>query len=78
MTSYLFPSGRFSLERLKALSERIGKDKLVVDLSCRRQQAGWVVAMNKWQDLTDLRVDAGWTFVAFEETERTDGLLRLP
>lgn len=32
MTSFLFPEGKFSLERLKSLSDAIGKDKLVVDL----------------------------------------------
>ena len=32
VTSYLFPEARFNLERLKELSEKIGKDNLVVDL----------------------------------------------
>ena len=32
VTSYLFPSAKFSIDRLKALSEAIGKDRLVVDI----------------------------------------------
>lgn len=32
VTSYLFPSAKFSLERLQQLSQRVGKDKLVVDV----------------------------------------------
>lgn len=32
VTSYLFPGGVFSLERLKSLANAIGKDKLVVDV----------------------------------------------
>ncbi|KAK7061719.1 alcohol dehydrogenase [Favolaschia claudopus] len=56
VTSYLFPDARFSLDRLKALSSAIGKDKLVVDVSCRKQGDGWFVAMNKWQDKTDMEV----------------------
>jgi phosphoribosylformimino-5-aminoimidazole carboxamide ribotide isomerase len=32
VTSYLFPSAKFSLDRLKALEKQIGKDKLVVDV----------------------------------------------
>ncbi len=32
VTSFLFPSARFALERLKRLSELIGGDKLVVDI----------------------------------------------
>lgn len=56
VTSYLFPSMRFSLERLQRLSSLIGKDKLVIDVSCRRRQDKWLVAMNKWQDITDMEV----------------------
>ncbi len=32
VTSYLFPSAKFSLERLVKLSTLVGKEKLVVDL----------------------------------------------
>lgn len=36
------------------------KDKLVIDLSCRRQgEDKWFVAMNKWQTLTDMEVNQG-------------------
>ncbi|KIM52375.1 hypothetical protein SCLCIDRAFT_141260 [Scleroderma citrinum Foug A] len=56
VTSYLFPGGEFSLERLVALSAAVGKDRLVVDVSCRRRGAKWLVAMNKWQDITDMEV----------------------
>jgi len=56
VTSYLFPSGNLSFDRLRSLSERVGKNKLVIDISCRKREQGWVVAMNKWQDLTDTQV----------------------
>lgn len=39
---------------LKALDG--DKSKLVIDLSCRRVNSSWFVAMNKWQDLTDMEV----------------------
>jgi phosphoribosylformimino-5-aminoimidazole carboxamide ribotide isomerase len=32
VTSYLFPEGRFSLERLIELERSVGKDRLVVDV----------------------------------------------
>lgn len=57
VTSYLFPSGRFSLERLQRLSSLVGKERLVVDVSCRKRGDEWIVAMNRWQDLTDMKVD---------------------
>ncbi|RKP13715.1 Phosphoribosylformimino-5-aminoimidazole carboxamide ribotide isomerase [Piptocephalis cylindrospora] len=56
VTSWLFPEATFSLERLTQLSKAIGRDRLVVDLSCRRRENQWVVAMNKWQTLTNLSV----------------------
>ncbi|KAA1466502.1 Phosphoribosylformimino-5-aminoimidazole carboxamide ribotide isomerase [Dentipellis sp. KUC8613] len=56
VTSYLFPNAKFSLERLQAISALVGKDKLVVDVSCRRRGDRWYVAMNKWQDITDMEV----------------------
>ncbi|KAH7887742.1 hypothetical protein F5I97DRAFT_1951900 [Phlebopus sp. FC_14] len=59
VTSYLFPEAKFALERLKAVSKAVGKDKLVVDVSCRRRGNNWWVAMNKWQVITDMEVCKG-------------------
>ena len=57
VTSWLFDtSGKFLEDRLETLKRRIGADHLVIDLSCRRTAAGWTVAMNRWQTLTDLHV----------------------
>ncbi|KAI0722904.1 Phosphoribosylformimino-5-aminoimidazole carboxamide ribotide isomerase [Earliella scabrosa] len=57
VTSYLFPDGKFSLERLQAISSAARKDRLVVDVSCRRREDRWFVAMNKWQTITDMEVN---------------------
>ncbi|KAH7914356.1 Phosphoribosylformimino-5-aminoimidazole carboxamide ribotide isomerase [Hygrophoropsis aurantiaca] len=59
VTSYLFPEGRFSRQRLQTISSIVTKDKLVVDVSCRRRGDKWLVAMNKWQDITDMEVCKG-------------------
>jgi phosphoribosylformimino-5-aminoimidazole carboxamide ribotide isomerase len=59
VTSYLFPDGRFSLQRLQDLGQKVGKDRLVVDISCRKREGGWVVAMNGWKTLTDTWVNQG-------------------
>ncbi|WVW83263.1 phosphoribosylformimino-5-aminoimidazole carboxamide ribotide isomerase [Kwoniella bestiolae CBS 10118] len=56
VTSYLFPSGKFDEGRLKSLAEKVGKEKLVVDISCRKRENGWIVAMNGWKTLTDMYV----------------------
>ena len=58
VTSALFDeSGKFLDDTLRSLVREIGKDKLVIDLSCRRSADGWTVTMNRWQTLTELTVD---------------------
>lgn len=59
VTSYLFPACRFSMERLVELERLVGRERLVVDISCRRRGDEWVVAMNRWQDLTDMVLSPG-------------------
>ncbi len=59
VTSYLFENGVFSLARLQAMTEAVGKDRLVIDLSCRRASGGeYYVATNRWQTVTATRLDA--------------------
>ncbi|KXS98269.1 hypothetical protein AC578_6286 [Pseudocercospora eumusae] len=59
ITSFLFPSGSFSLERLQSVLDALGGDKerLVIDLSCRRVGEGWRVAMDKWQTITEFEIN---------------------
>ena len=58
VTSALFDAaGKFLEDTLRSLVREIGKNKLVIDLSCRRSADGWTVAMNRWQTLTELTVD---------------------
>lgn len=59
LTSWLFPKGNLSLERLERISKLAGRERLVVDLSCRRRGADWYVAMNRWQTVTEVRIEAG-------------------
>ena len=54
VTSWLFPGGVYAPERLEALERRVGRDRVVVDLSCRRVDDGWRVAINGWQTITEL------------------------
>lgn len=57
VTSFLFPDARFSLARLQRLAALVGKDRLVVDVSCRRRGDKWFVAMDRWQTVTDMEVN---------------------
>ncbi len=56
-TSCLFNhEGHFLLPKLEELSSVVGRGRLVIDLSCRRRGDEWIVAMNRWQTLTDLHI----------------------
>ncbi|KUL88200.1 hypothetical protein ZTR_04025 [Talaromyces verruculosus] len=58
ITSFLFPEGKFSLDRLKSVLSSLGNDpsKLVLDLSCRKKGNTWFVAMNRWQTITEMEI----------------------
>ena len=58
VTSRLFSAGgEFQPERLAALRREVGAERLVIDLSCRREpEGGWAVYMNRWQTRTSLPV----------------------
>jgi phosphoribosylformimino-5-aminoimidazole carboxamide ribotide isomerase len=53
VTSWVFHDGKIDEERLKRLVKLIGKEKLVLDLSCRRQGQSYKVVTNRWQTFTD-------------------------
>lgn len=57
VTSFLFDAnGHFQKSKLDAMVSAVGKENLVIDLSCRRCASGWIVAMNRWQTPTDLQI----------------------
>jgi len=58
VTSWLFDAeGRFLEDRAEQLACEIGPEKIVIDLSCRRVEEGWRVAMNRWQTITEMPID---------------------
>lgn len=55
VTSFVFRDGRLEEDRLKALVELVGKERLVLDLSCRKKDDGkYYVVTDRWQKFTDL------------------------
>jgi len=59
VTSYLFRDGRLDWERLKTMVGAIGRERLVLDLSCRRRGQDYFVVTNRWQTFTELRIAPG-------------------
>ena len=56
VTSWLFQAGRVDFERLAQLEQKIGKQRLVLDLSCRRRGDDYWVVTDRWQTFTDVQV----------------------
>ncbi len=58
VTSWLFDStGQLLTERLEQLVATVGRQTIVLDLSCRRNDDGWTVAMDRWQTRTSVNID---------------------
>ena len=63
VTSWLFDQGEFSWARLEQLTALIGRERLVLDLSCRRKtredgSTAWFIATDRWQTVTSTEVNA--------------------
>lgn len=54
VTSWVFRNGAVDWDRVKELSDIVGRERLVLDLSCRRKQEGYVVCADRWQTETDV------------------------
>lgn len=58
VTSYVFSAGRIDYDKLAQLVRVVGKERLVLDLSCRKRDGFFHVVTDRWQTFTDERVDA--------------------
>src|SRR6266545_2776809 len=52
VTSWVFRGGQLDFDRLRALVNAIGKNRLVLDLSCRRKENQYWVVTDRWQKFT--------------------------
>lgn len=56
VTSWIFQGASLSMSRLQQLVDTVGKERLVLDLSCRRTTQGWSIATNRWQTITSVQI----------------------
>jgi phosphoribosylformimino-5-aminoimidazole carboxamide ribotide isomerase len=57
VTSWVFRDGRLDWERLRSLVGQIGKERLVLELSCRKRGGEYVVVTDRWQKFTEFVVN---------------------
>ena len=57
VTSYVFSDGRINLENLERISKIAGKERLVLDLSCRVKDGRYFVVTDRWQKFTEYEIN---------------------
>lgn len=57
VTSYVFADGEIHYDRLEKLSKQVGKEHLVLDLSCKPKEDAYYIVTNRWQKFTRQPLD---------------------
>jgi len=58
VTSWVFSDNKLDMDKLNALSNAVGRERLVLDLSCRKKGDDFYIVTNRWQTFTDEKVNA--------------------
>lgn len=56
VTSYVFKNGQINMENLSSLMKAVGKEHIVLDLSCRKKDDGYYIVTDRWQKFTDVKI----------------------
>ena len=57
VTSYVFAGGEIRFDRLGRLCCLVGKDHVVLDLSCRKKDGAYYIVTDRWQNFTSHMLD---------------------
>lgn len=57
VTSYVFKDGRVNEQNLRRLIKAVGRERLVLDLSCRKRDGKYYIVTDRWQRFTDVVLD---------------------
>ena len=56
VTSYVFKDGNVNFDNLDKLIKAVGKEHIVLDLSCRKKGDDYYVVTDRWQKFTDMKL----------------------
>lgn len=54
VTSYVFQGGQIRWENLEAMIRAVSRERLVLDLSCRRRDGEYYIVTDRWQKFTEV------------------------
>ena len=57
VTSFVFKNGQIAYENLEKLVKAVGKENLVLDLSCRKKGGSYYIVTDRWQKYTNVVLD---------------------
>ncbi|WP_054024879.1 phosphoribosylformimino-5-aminoimidazole carboxamide ribotide isomerase [Bacillus sp. FJAT-28004] len=57
VTSYIFKDGQLNEDHLAKIVAEVGKDRLVIDLSCKEKDGQWFVVTNQWKQFSEFVVN---------------------
>lgn len=53
VTSFVFRDGKINYENLQKIKRKVGKEHLVLDLSCRKRDGNYYIVTDRWQKFTE-------------------------
>lgn len=59
VTSYVFQKGEIRWDRMKRLCSEVGREHVVIDLSCRKREEDYYIVTDRWQTFTEVCLSAG-------------------
>lgn len=57
VTSYVFKDGKINYDNLNKIFNAVGKEHLVLDLSCRKKDDKYYIVTDRWLKFTDVCID---------------------
>ena len=57
VTSFVFKDGKINMDNLKKILAVTGKDRLILDLSCRKRENDYYIVTDRWQKFTDVKLN---------------------
>lgn len=56
VTSFVFKDGQIREKNLERLVKAVGREHLVLDLSCRKKNGAYYIVTDRWQKFTDVKL----------------------
>lgn len=56
VTSFVFKNGEINYENLHKIVQAVGKERLVLDLSCRKRDGQYYIVTDRWQKFTNVPI----------------------